>query len=197
MNQQSKAQSSTVHPSLWTIRRASRDDKGAGSKSVLLPCASPHKPIKVSSAAFHAIMKEWYGKGGKGKSNKAGDFAQCLRELNSNNVDLTDLRGVKPDVEIAVHHWLELYELAVAGFKHQSKKSEETNKQVAARLGIGVKEAASLPLIVEYEKAALSGMIAGIKDHTTAAPEKIAYFAREYAKAMMEAQIEANALIPA
>jgi hypothetical protein len=91
---------------------------------VYLPLGNSGGGVKISTIVFNRAYREWDG---QSKTNLAGDFAQCLRELYQHDVKLANMKGVNADMVESAYEWLDLYDLEVQKFK--TGKQEEIKKQ--------------------------------------------------------------------
>ncbi|MHC4620668.1 MAG: hypothetical protein ACYTEQ_23210 [Planctomycetota bacterium] len=111
-----------IHPSRWRIRPSSKE---ANCKSVYLPLGNSNGGVLISTATVNRAYREW---GGRSRTNLAGDFAVCLKELRQHDVKLAEMKGVNAEMVGEAYSWLELYELEVQKFAQG--RQEEIQKQI-------------------------------------------------------------------
>ncbi len=157
-----------IHPSRRTIMF-----KTTPHRVAVLPLKA--RVVEISTTAFNRIYGTWDG---TAKTNKAGDFAQALRELRIHEEILHELPGVSALAATLCYDWLEQYEVAVAQYAIQQKQAAKKKLELARKPAALESDAT---LEDRFAMAALQSASMESSDPTTTALKAYAI-----AKAMMD-----------
>ncbi len=119
-----------THPSSWRIKKASA---AKHCQTLKLPLGPDKASYIISVQLFNKIYHEWDS---ATKSYTAGDFAQALRDLRTNKINLSNMEQVNAQKVEDCYAWLEQYELEISTFavKHQAKvKAAATSTKPATQ----------------------------------------------------------------